>query len=188
MGFGWFWKRMAERSRQTNRGVLRQVVNIKGLGCRGPHWVVRMLRSSVSVQQPIRHLLLVNYIGICLEDLFASKPLPPLRKRCRSLLPLSARALITFARSLGRRRVSSLARSGRRCWVEWLKFSVAGPAAKCRCGASPAKRGRGSEITATCGGRTLQTVGQPGDPHAHGGSFVKVVVTGSKAMAPGQSR
>jgi hypothetical protein len=35
-----------------------------------------MLRSSVSIQQPIRHLLLVNYIGIRLEDLFVPKPFP----------------------------------------------------------------------------------------------------------------
>jgi hypothetical protein len=49
---------------------------LEKLGCRGQHWIVRMLRNSMSVQQPIRHLLLVNYIGISLEDLFAPKPLP----------------------------------------------------------------------------------------------------------------
>jgi hypothetical protein len=49
---------------------------LEKLGCRGQHWIVRMLRNSVSVQQPIRHLLLVNYIGIKLEDLFTPKPLP----------------------------------------------------------------------------------------------------------------
>lgn len=49
---------------------------LEKLGCRGQHWVVRMLRSSVSIQQPIRHLLLVNYMGIGLADLFSPKPLP----------------------------------------------------------------------------------------------------------------
>jgi hypothetical protein len=49
---------------------------LERLGCRGQHWLVRMLRASVSIQQPIRHLLLLNCIGIGLEDLFLPKPLP----------------------------------------------------------------------------------------------------------------
>jgi hypothetical protein len=48
---------------------------LERLGCRGQHWVLRMLRASVSIQQPIRHLLLLNFIGVGLEDLFYPKPL-----------------------------------------------------------------------------------------------------------------
>lgn len=49
---------------------------LERLGCRGPHWVARMLRASDSIQQPIRHLMLLNYMGLNLDDLFAPKPLP----------------------------------------------------------------------------------------------------------------
>ncbi len=48
---------------------------LQRLGCRGQHWLVRMLRSSVSFQQPIRHLLLLHFIGVGLENLFEPKPL-----------------------------------------------------------------------------------------------------------------
>jgi hypothetical protein len=61
--------------------LLQKVVSFYGrgllerLGCQGEHWLVRILRTSVSIQQPIRHLLLLNCLGISLEDLFTPKPL-----------------------------------------------------------------------------------------------------------------
>jgi hypothetical protein len=48
------------------------------LGCRGQHWLRRMLHTSVSIQQPIRHLLLLNFLEFSLEDLFSPKPMPKL--------------------------------------------------------------------------------------------------------------
>lgn len=92
-----------------NRGFL------EGLGCQGQHWVVRMLRTSVSIQQPIRHLLLLNYIGVGLEDLLAPKPLSRLgdfvpiahaNLACvNHLCPLHGRAVSQF---VGEERSSTL--------------------------------------------------------------------------------
>lgn len=48
---------------------------LERLGCRGEHWVARMLRTSASIQQPIRHLLLLNCVGMSLEELFSLKPM-----------------------------------------------------------------------------------------------------------------
>ena len=47
---------------------------LENLGCRNHYWLAHMVRSRASMVQPIRHLLLVNFLGASLEELFGQKP------------------------------------------------------------------------------------------------------------------
>jgi hypothetical protein len=46
------------------------------LGCRKHYWLGNLVRSRASIQQPIRHLMLLNFLGVGLDELFVPKRLP----------------------------------------------------------------------------------------------------------------
>ena len=65
---------------------------LRDLGCAGSNWLVRLVHPHDSNQQPIRHLLLLNFLGGALDDLFATancvaeEPLQPAVKTPANLV------------------------------------------------------------------------------------------------------
>lgn len=60
---------------------------LKRVGCLQHYWLEHMLRQRASIQQPIRHLILVNFLGVGLSGLFNPPPATQSAPVARLVLP-----------------------------------------------------------------------------------------------------
>lgn len=75
------------------------------LGCHTDHWLMHLVRSSDSIQPPIRHLLLLSFLGASLRDFFGEENLgavkPPEKSNiaCQNnLCPVRGTQVAVFVR------------------------------------------------------------------------------------------